>query len=286
MVKTMIICPTCKKNGNIEISTEPINNSLSGVISVNIAKDIICEHSFIAYIDKNLNIRGYFATDFQIEIPELPLSEKDFKTKIPKEEIIDLDLIKLNIPPILLVYILKSIFSKKKIVLIFEQEFLYNQIYNFFNYITKNSFNTNISIITEKKYKSNKKNYKDAMVFKNAEIIRNVNKTIDLKKLKVEKQIIHNFITESDLDYSYIRLKSDIQKSYEFSKKIMKLLEDYKNSEGKREIGKKELSDMLAEKIEIKLSIYYIEFLLEILENYFKYDLSIVSELAFPAFGI
>ena len=63
--------------------------------------------------------------------------EKKIETKIPGSEIIDLDLIKINMPAMLITYIIKSILFKKKIIILSEESFLYNHIINFFNYILK-----------------------------------------------------------------------------------------------------------------------------------------------------
>ncbi|MFX1394960.1 MAG: hypothetical protein ACFFAH_15510, partial [Promethearchaeota archaeon] len=65
MNKVQINCPICSKTGSIEISHNILKDSLRGLLAINIAKDIICSHSFIAYIDKNLNVRDYFVADFQ-----------------------------------------------------------------------------------------------------------------------------------------------------------------------------------------------------------------------------
>ena len=267
MNKVKIRCPSCSRTGFIEISTESIKKALRGLIAINIAKGIICEHTFIAYIDKNLNIRDYFVADFQIEIPQLPQSEKDLKTSIPKKEIIDIDLIKLNIPATLLVYILKSIFSKQKIVLIFDQEFLYNHIYNFFNYITKNSFEINIIIITKEKYNKNKKNYKNSMVFEDINILRNKNKLINPRKLAVQKHIVNRFLTEKDLGYSYIVFKNEILKAYELAKAIVDIIKESK--EKNESVNTLKINSQLEKLFGIKINIIYLKFLIEIVENYF-----------------
>jgi hypothetical protein len=124
------------------------------------------------------------------------------------------------------------------------------------------------------------------MIFRGQEIVRNVDKTIDPKKLKVEKQIVHNFISETDLGYSYIALKNDVQKAYELSKEVMDLIEDFKKAGTKEKVGKKRLINMMTERTNIKLSIPYMEFMLDIIKNYFKYDLSVISDFIFPALGI
>ncbi|MFX1257708.1 MAG: hypothetical protein ACFFAN_07615 [Promethearchaeota archaeon] len=267
MEKVKIVCPSCSKNGIIEISPDALKNSLRGLLAVNIAKGIICEHSFIAYIDKNLNVRDYFIADFQIELPEITPEEKIKVGKIPSKDIVDIDLIKLNMPAIQLVYILKSIFYKQKVVLINDQEFLYTHIYNFLKYITQNSFEIDISILTQEKYKNNKKNYKDSMVFKSVSIVKNVKNLINPKKIDVEKQIVNRFMTEYDLGYSYIVLKNDIQKAFELSKVILDFVDE---SEKKNEsVNILKINVELEKKYEIKINKQYLNFLTEIVEHYF-----------------
>ena len=288
MTQIEIRCPACSKRGKIEISKETLKGVARGLLAVNIPEGTLCEHTFITYIDRNLEIRDYFMADFKVELPKISLSheEKMKAERVPSEDIVDVDLIKLNLHPMLISHILKSIFSKKKVVIISDLAFLYEHIHKFFSYITTDSFQTDISIVREEEYKNNKKQYKDAMVFKNADIIRNVDKTIDPKKLKVEKQMVHNFISEPELGYSYIGLKNDVQKSYEICKEIMDRIENYKNSGEKEKLGKKRLINMMNDKSSIKLSIPYTEFLLEIINNYFEFDLSIISDYIFPALGI
>ncbi|MFX1393711.1 MAG: hypothetical protein ACFFAH_09055, partial [Promethearchaeota archaeon] len=208
MTKVRMKCPSCNKIGNIEVSDVLMKNVSRGLLAINIAQNVICSHTFIVYIDKNFNIRDYFTTDFQVELPQITPAESIKDSKIPGKEIVNLDLIKLNMPPMLLTFVIKSIFLKQKIVIIEDQEFLHKHIYNFFKYITQNTFEPNIAIVTEEMYKNNKKNYKDSMVFDHITILRNINKFINPKKLSVEKQIVSRFITEFDLEYSYILLKN------------------------------------------------------------------------------
>ena len=288
MTKIEIRCPACNKRGNFEISEDTLKGVSRGLLAVNIPDGTLCEHTFITYIDRNLEIRDYFMADFKVELPKISLShEQKMKAqRVPSEDIVDVDLIKLNLHPMLISHILKAIFSKKKVVVISDLAFLYDHIHKFFSYITTDSFDADITIVREEEYKSNKKQYKDVMVFKDAEILRNFDKTIDPKKLKVEKQFVHNFISEPELGYSYIGLRNDVQKAYEICKEIIQTIEDYRVSGVKEKLGKKRLINILSEKTNIKLSIQYMEFLLEILKNYFEFDLSIISDYIFPALGI
>jgi len=106
---------------------------------------------------------------------------------------------------------------------------------------------------------------------------------LEPKKIKIERTIVQKFYAEYSPKSSLIILKNEIQKVYELSKHIMHLMETHN---GEEKIGKKKLIDNLREQKKIKISFSYLEFLLDILKNYFDYDLSVLSDYYFPAFGI
>ncbi|MGV9172023.1 MAG: hypothetical protein ACOC35_05595, partial [Promethearchaeia archaeon] len=73
MPKIEIRCPICRKKGEVEV---PDVKSGKGLMAINVEEGLICEHNFIAYIDKNLNIRDRYVADFQIQIKEEGTSPK------------------------------------------------------------------------------------------------------------------------------------------------------------------------------------------------------------------
>ena len=77
MAKLEIRCPVCAKWDNIEILDDATKNVKKGLLAVNIAAGMICDHSFIAYVDKNLIVRDCFIADFKIEAPEVEISQKE-----------------------------------------------------------------------------------------------------------------------------------------------------------------------------------------------------------------
>ena len=262
-----IICPSCSKSGNIEISSDAFKDVARGLLAVNISPGIICSHSFVAYIDRDLNVRDHFIADFKVELPEISSIEKIQIDKVPKRDIIDVDLVRLNMPVMQFTHVLKSIFSKKKIVLISSQEFLHNHILNFFNFVTQDSFEIDISIMTREKFIENKKHLKDSMVFEGINIIQNFKKTINPKKLNVEKQIVKKFLTEQELGYGYIILKNEIQKAYELSKVIVNTINDCKKN--KEHVNILKINSQLEKIYEIKIGHLYLNFLIKIVKNYF-----------------
>lgn len=276
-----IACPFCFQRGEMNISDNIIEDSEGGLICVAIAPNTICSHSYLAYIDKNCQVRDYFNVDFHVEFPQTSSSKEiDFKT-IPSKDLLNLDLIKLNIPATLIANILKAIFFKKDIIIISDLAFMKEHILNFFKYITKDTFNLDILILAKEQYIKNKKKYKKRLVFDGISVIKNFDKIISSKDIKVEKQLIMNFLTENDPLYSVIVLKNEIQKAYFYAKDIIKLLENY---DGKEKLGKKQLINILSESN--RINITYLDFLLDIVKYYFNYNHPSLSEFIIPAFGI
>ncbi len=275
MVNVQIICPVCKKKGNIEVSEDSMKEFSRGILAINIAEKTICKDSFVAYLDKNLKVRDYFIVDFKLELPDF-ISEKDKKLESEKkfivEKILDLDLIKYNMSPNLLAYTLKVILLGKKFLLILDdqQSFLIDHLINFYKYITQNSFKYELNIILQKEYNDKKKNYKDYIVFDNKEIIYDRDKFLNPKKIAVEKRIIQKFIAETDQNLSLLIIKNDIQKAFDLSKFVT----DYLNKvESIKKIDITEIYKDLQEQFHTNISSIYLSFLLEIVENYHKVEI-------------
>lgn len=283
MVRIEIRCPSCSNRGYVEIAEEIINKSARGVTAINIAKDQMCAHSFVAYIDKNLAVRDCFITDFQLELPQMETTQKIEEKEIPSSEIVDVDLIKMNLSALTLANMIRASVFKKSVLIVSDQGFLKDHLFNFMKFIFQNSFEFDITAEKSEIYKKNKKIFKDYVVLDEKEVINDKDKILDPKKVKIERTIVQKFLAEYDTKSSLIIIKNEIQKSFELSKEIMALIENYK---GQEKLGKKKLIDELSEKKGIKISFSYLEFLLDIIKNYFKFDLSTLSDYYFPAFGI
>ena len=292
MTDVRISCPSCAKTGEIEVSEDSMLSTSRGLLSINISKDVICPHSFVAYIDKNFCIRSYFLADFYVELPKIAPLGRIEEERINIDDV-DLDLIVLNLPGILMTYILRSIFSKKKVVIISDETFLYNHILKFYRYITADTFNFEILLMSKNEYQENKKNYKDFIVLESIEILRN-KKFIEPKKLKVEKQIVQNFLENFRITSSIIVLKNEIQKAFLLSKSIVDYINnnnEIKNinneKKGKESIleslidgvinREKNISklilDHLIKTYKTKIQNTYLNFLLDIVKNYFEKDI-------------
>jgi hypothetical protein len=274
--EVLIICPACGKKGNITISNEELNKTGRGLLAVNIPKKTICNHSFTTYIDRNAEVRDYFMVDFEVSLPDLSSMDKDPAEDISKDKIMDIDLIRLNLPAATLTYILRSIFSKQKIVLITNQEFLREHFHNFFEFITEQSFKTDISVISEDEYMQNKKDYKKTMVFKRTEIINNYKDLIDKKTLRIEKMIVNKFLSEGDLGYGYIILKNEIFKAYKFSKKFVEIIENWKH-QGK-ELNTLKIAYEIEKEFNVDINNQYLRFLMGIIESYFGKEVPPITD--------
>ena len=114
MAKLEIRCPICSKWDKIEILDGAVKNVKKGLLAVNITPGMICDHSFIAYVDNNLTVRECFIVDFKIEAPEVEISQKEDDKALPEAEQIRFDLIKLNLPEKSMIFIFNAIFFGKK----------------------------------------------------------------------------------------------------------------------------------------------------------------------------
>ena len=61
-----VICPICKVKKQINIPEHVINEAKQ-LTSISISKDIVCNHHFQAFVDKNFIVRGYQKVDYHIE---------------------------------------------------------------------------------------------------------------------------------------------------------------------------------------------------------------------------
>ena len=98
MAKIDVRCPICSEWKNIEIPDDVTKNSKKGLLTINITSGMICEHSFIVYLDKNLVVRDCFVADFKIEVPDESIIQADKNGA----DTFKLDLIKLNMPKLLI----------------------------------------------------------------------------------------------------------------------------------------------------------------------------------------
>ena len=267
MSQIIITCPDCSQKGSIEISKEKIEKSNRGIAAVHIAEKIVCSHSFIAYVDMNMQVRDYFIADFKVDLPELSSIQILKELTIPDQEKIDVNLIKFNLHALLITLVLRAIFLKEKIVLINDYDYLNSKILNFFKYITQGSFEIDISIISSEDYKNAKEHESEIIFFDIRDMMVDFQKNKNLKHLKIEMRIVQRFFAEQDPKPSLIFLKNDVQKAYD----LALIIKDYIQTLNKKEkIYTKKIMDYLENVHNFKISLEYLKFLIDIIKNYFK----------------
>lgn len=264
MTQVPISCPYCSSKGFIEVLDDSLKDVSRGILTININKKI-CEHSFITYLDKNFNVRDYFITDFQIELPDITPTTEAERKEVPGKDLINSSLIKRNLHALLITFIIKSIFMKEKIVLINDSEFVNQHILNFFNYITQDSFKIDISIVSKEDYLNNKEEYQDSLIFDVQEIMEESKKVKSPKELKIERLIVQKFFTSEETT-SLIVIKNEFQKAYELSVLIKEYIENQKGAK----VYTKKIIDYIENKHSVKISVQYLNFLIEIVKKYFN----------------
>ena len=283
MVSVEVFCPSCSKNGRIEVSEEAIKQNSRGVATVNVVNDLICKHSFVVYIDKNLAVRDCFITDFTIELPHVEIEEKTEGIEIPGTDEIDLLIISINLNALTIAFIIRGILQKKKILLLTDIEILTNYMLNLMMFIFTNYFDYDILILNREDYKKAKKQYKNHLILEDKKVISDKSKILAPDKIKIETSIVEKFLSEGQHETSLIILKNEIQKIHDIAEYLMEIITNFK---GKENVGKKELIAELQKTKGIKITFAYLNFILEVIKNYFNFDLSSISDYFFPAFGI
>ena len=275
MVGIEIHCPICSKKGSVEVEENFIRNSERGVSAINVAENLICSHSFVAYIDKNLTVRDSFITDFKIETPDVELEHKLIEAEIPSLDVIDVYLITININALWLTFILHGVFYRKKLLILNSVESLHSHLNNFFKFIFQNSFELDISFETRANYNKDKKKYKDYIVIDGNEVIKDKNNFMNPKKINMERTIVQMFLGERDTKSSLILIRNEIQKVFTLSQEIITLNDNLKENE---ELTSKKIIDYFKEVKDTKIQPQYLDFLFEIINNCFEVKLAMSSK--------
>ncbi|MBN1801057.1 MAG: hypothetical protein JW891_06080 [Candidatus Lokiarchaeota archaeon] len=273
-LKVDVHCPICSKMGQIHVENDFVNQVERGVTAANIAQGLVCEHSFVVYIDRNFIVRDSYICDFKIEIPEINMKISE----IDNDSLdFDIDIIKLNLPPSALVNIIRGTFYGKVMVILTELEHLKSHVQNFFKYITQDTFIAQISLITRQEYKENKKAYKHSYVLDGAKVFNDRDRFFYYKNLKVEQQIVRKFFQEYDGISSLILLKNEILKTYQLSEAIV----EYNDGlEEKEEFVSKKVIEYLNSRFNTVIPLPYLEFLVGIVEGYFGLDIRKPTKVA------
>jgi hypothetical protein len=216
--------------------------------------------------------------DFQIELPELAPIPAEQEELIEEQPPIDLSLMKINLSASLLIYLLKSILLKKRIVLISRDDFINSLIVGFLKSVTQGNFKFEVLFLSEEDFEKGSDEFTDAMIFDGPRIINNVDDLIKPKKMKVEKNIVHNFLSEADFNSSTIMFRNELQKAFLLSNSILEIVKKMNNL-NKFNISK--VAKDLEKKYNVKINNEYMEFLVDIVRNYYEINLPSAAESFF-----
>jgi len=264
MKKLEVRCPACSNRGYIEVSEEEVEKAVRGVFAVNVLEGVICDHSFVAYVDKNFTVRDTFIADFQIELPDV-VPEQAIEPEVAQQlDLIDVGLIKLNFPASLLTHVIRALLFKKKIFLLFNQSYMADNIYKFIEYITLNSFKVDILVISGEQYDIY--DIKDSVILDGNSVIKDEDDILKAKTLGVERSLVRKFLAEYEPKPSLIYLQNGLQKAYELSKTIVDIVNNLKKKE---KVYSKNVIEEIARIHDVRIQLPYLDFLYIIVENYF-----------------
>lgn len=267
-----IMCPICRSRKIINIPMRIIDQSKQ-LTSLFIPIGRVCNHAFVPFIDKHLKVRGYQKLDALLD-------DIESKTElIPELKPQDIDVfeIKMNLRPEIMIYAVRGSLLKKRILIIIKNnlEFLKDTLLDFFDYIFEKSFNAHILIHTKETYKVSKQHYSEYLVLEGKGIIGRMKKSLNIKELKIEQEIIKEFFRESDSNLSLKNLRDKIREIYTLSHK---LLEFYKKQGINHPLHVRKAIRYLEDTHFIKISRNYFKFLVEIVKNYFDTEIILVQD--------
>jgi len=215
------------------------------------------------------------AFDFQILLPEIQF-EGIPESKISDSKVINVDLIKKYLESNLLINIIRSTFFKKKILLLISDNLIYNDLINFFDFIFQDSFEKNISIELKPNFDEKKNNYTDFIVLEKKEIISDKDKILKEKETKVERKIVQKFFEEIEPKHSLIKLKIEIQKAFKLATELSKRISELSTLERDINFDAKKIIEDLTNIYNVKISLSYLKFLVDIIENYFEVKIPVL----------
>jgi len=66
ITQIQFICPVCKSEKSLRFPKSIVDKA-KGLTTMSIARGLVCEHQFQAFVDKNFVVRGYQRVDFEFE---------------------------------------------------------------------------------------------------------------------------------------------------------------------------------------------------------------------------
>jgi len=77
-MKIQFACPICKSKKVLKVPKSVINQAKQ-LTTMSIARGLVCEHQFQAFVDKDFNVRGYQKVDFEFENKKVENQNSEFK---------------------------------------------------------------------------------------------------------------------------------------------------------------------------------------------------------------
>ncbi|MCP4760511.1 MAG: hypothetical protein GY870_01940 [archaeon] len=72
-------CPTCNKTGSIKVTKEDLLRAGNGLTVISVPANLVCEHAFQFFVDRNGAVRGCESTDFEVKSAEKKKSKDEIK---------------------------------------------------------------------------------------------------------------------------------------------------------------------------------------------------------------
>jgi hypothetical protein len=144
---------------------------------------------------------------------------------------------------------------------------MFDDVRRFFDYITRNSFETELVVISEDQY--NSEIYNDYIVFNRKGVIKDDDGIIEVKKLGIERALVQKFFEEYEPIPSLIYLQNGLLKAYQLSETIVDIVKSLKKKE---KVYSKKIIEDLSNIHNVKIQLKYLDFLFEIVESYFKVE--------------
>ena len=267
-----IICPVCRTKKSINIPARVIDKSKQ-LTSILIPIGRICDHAFIPFVDKQFKVRGYQKLDALLDDIE---SKPEPIIELTPDDV-DVIGIKMNLKPEMIMYTLRGVFFKKKVLILIDKnlEYLKDNLSNYFEYIFQKSFDTDILIQSKGEYKRNRGFYSDYLILEGKDIIGKTKNSIKREELKIENQLIINFFREGD---SILGLKNLRDKLREIHALSYKLFEFYNKQNRDQPLQFKKTMRYLEDTHFTRIRKDYFLLLIDIVRNYFNTNIQLVQE--------
>ncbi|MFX1569774.1 MAG: hypothetical protein ACFFCV_15560 [Promethearchaeota archaeon] len=83
--KVEFICPVCKSKKLMDVPNSVIAEAKQ-LTTMSIARGLVCDHQFQAFVDKNFQVRGYQRVDFELESKEKNQTQSNLHHHINDEK--------------------------------------------------------------------------------------------------------------------------------------------------------------------------------------------------------